>query len=169
MVWYNGRLGDDAQWMISSVTDFNNKRYFNGYLRGDFTECPESSTSWREWSNSAWSAEFNIWEEAVECADLLLVANAQNTANNGYYRKSQFFLYEKPIYWGPNNGRMIWFDGSDDWVVGSTTDYDNAVYSIGYVMTGEVTQCPEMYSGDLREWYGGEWTTVPGISITSEG
>ena len=60
-------------------------------------------------------------------------------------------------YYVDNERRFgIWFDGTDDWIIGSFSNIEEGKFTYGLLANDEFVECPTD-TNDWKEYFDGEW------------
>ena len=73
---------------------------------------------------------------------------------NQLYFQSDRVISNRPLYIDALNRYAVWFDGSDDWMVGYLSNIDEGKLTWGFMANDEMVDCPVDSKGWIEYYFG---------------
>ena len=102
------------------------------------------------------------------CCAVVTISGSQRSSRNQDYYKSQDTVNDRALYVDASERYAIWFDGTDDWMLGSFSNIAKGKLTYGYMFNDEDVQCP-VDSKKWKEYYHGSWSIKEAISFKCKG
>ena len=106
--------------------------------------------------------------EFPECCEVINLVGAQRSSLNQLYFQSERVVSNRPLFIDSLNEYAVWFDGRDDWMVGSLSNIDEGKLTTGFIQNDEMVDCP-IDSEEWKEWYSGSWDINSNIYLECYG
>ena len=99
---------------------------------------------------------------------MISLLGAQRSSLNQLYFQSDRVISNRPLYIDAINKYAVWFDGSDDWIVGKLIRVNQGKLTTGYIRNDEMVDCP-IDSEEWKEYYAGSRDINSNFSIKCDG
>ena len=102
--------------------------------------------------------------EPKECSSKVRLVGAHSNAWNRIYTKESELVNDMPYYLDNEKRDAIWFDGTDDWFIGSFSNIEEGKFTTGAFQNDELVDCPTD-TNNWQEYFDGEWNTNLNVKL----